>query len=520
MASYNPPLENLPIFDSSVFNNVEEPLTTSSAGTQFLKYPIAQGTETLSDIIVLGTSNFSGTETHNGQIIANNNITINNASVINQTDQTTNVSNNFKSSYVYGDFSIISNGTYGGAIRFGQIGQLNYGDNFTQQYQSGSQFSVISQSLGGSILLTQRNALNNAFRNLLQLTTTGSTMQRSASDGNYAVLSLKEQDSGGTIMVYPNVSVGSYMPIIAGDNLIVSRNSNTNTPNTTALVVGCHSNVSNGLKIDSVGNTTLIGQGGTTNGVYTTSFSCDGTSSTIKGPAVFSSTTAPTSAQTILASNDNSNNIPTTAWVQTAIVNVAASPLYFRAYKFMTNPALPFTTNPIGNLNINFTNGSTLKINDSITIRFSIRYDYNDTSSTAQSTYYNSYYGNLIIYPNRVITNTSSVPVYLNGSLNGQTSYTYNNATFAPNGRYIWTENYSNTQIIDSLNNNPNPIIITSILQSQLTLQFNIPYNTTSVPLSNCSLSVYLELINNNNSTLTTITTSGSSFFDSVQKNF
>ena len=38
--------------------------------------------------------------------------------------------------------------------------------------------------------------------------------------------------------------------------------------------------------------------------------------------------------------------------------------------------------------------------------------------------------------------------------------------------------------------------------------------------LSNCSLSVYLELINNNNSTLTTITTSGSSFFDSVQKTF
>ena len=38
--------------------------------------------------------------------------------------------------------------------------------------------------------------------------------------------------------------------------------------------------------------------------------------------------------------------------------------------------------------------------------------------------------------------------------------------------------------------------------------------------LSNCSLSVYLELINNNNSTLTTITTSGSSFFDSVNKTF
>ena len=130
----------------------------------------------------------------------------------------------------------------------------------------------------------------------------------------------------------------------------------------------------------------------------------------------------------------------------------------------MTNPALPFTTTPIGNLNINFTNGSTLKVNDSITIRFWIRYDYNNTSSTAQSIYYNSYYGNLIIYPNRVITNTSSVPVYLSGSLNGQTGYSYTNATFAPSGRYIWTENYASTQAIDSLNNNPNPVIITSVL--------------------------------------------------------
>ena len=56
----------------------------------------------------------------------------------------------------------------------------------------------------------------------------------------------------------------------------------------------------------------------------------------------------------------------------------------------MTNPALQFSTTPIGNLNINFTNGSTLKVNDSITIRFSIRYDYYDASSTTQSKYYNS----------------------------------------------------------------------------------------------------------------------------------
>ena len=59
MAQYPPPSENLPIFDTSVFNDGNNALTYNEARTKFLAYPIAQGTETLQDITVNGTANFN-----------------------------------------------------------------------------------------------------------------------------------------------------------------------------------------------------------------------------------------------------------------------------------------------------------------------------------------------------------------------------------------------------------------------------------------------------------------------------
>ena len=49
MASYLPPTEELPIFDNSVFQSNDEPITFSQATTEFLRFPIAQGTETFND---------------------------------------------------------------------------------------------------------------------------------------------------------------------------------------------------------------------------------------------------------------------------------------------------------------------------------------------------------------------------------------------------------------------------------------------------------------------------------------
>jgi len=50
MTSYEPPTEDLAIFDPSVFSINDEPLTYAQAVKKFLKYPIAQGTETIESL--------------------------------------------------------------------------------------------------------------------------------------------------------------------------------------------------------------------------------------------------------------------------------------------------------------------------------------------------------------------------------------------------------------------------------------------------------------------------------------
>lgn len=67
MSSYLPPTENLPIFDSSVFTINNEPLTFNQATNEFLRFPTAQGPETLQNIIV------------NGQAIFNDPVELNNS---------------------------------------------------------------------------------------------------------------------------------------------------------------------------------------------------------------------------------------------------------------------------------------------------------------------------------------------------------------------------------------------------------------------------------------------------------
>jgi len=62
MANYNPPTENLPIFDNSVFVSNETPVTIDYANKHYLKYPNAQGTENLQAITVSGSASFLSTQ--------------------------------------------------------------------------------------------------------------------------------------------------------------------------------------------------------------------------------------------------------------------------------------------------------------------------------------------------------------------------------------------------------------------------------------------------------------------------
>ena len=66
MAAYTPPIEILPIFDDLVFLENNLPMTYNTAVKKFLRFPIAQGDETLQGITVNGTSVFNQDITVNG----------------------------------------------------------------------------------------------------------------------------------------------------------------------------------------------------------------------------------------------------------------------------------------------------------------------------------------------------------------------------------------------------------------------------------------------------------------------
>lgn len=68
MASYNPPTENLAIFDPSVFNTADIALTQATGDTRYLRFPTAQGTENLSAINVNGISTFNASMNVNSGI--------------------------------------------------------------------------------------------------------------------------------------------------------------------------------------------------------------------------------------------------------------------------------------------------------------------------------------------------------------------------------------------------------------------------------------------------------------------
>lgn len=80
MASYPLPSENLPIFDASVFNSGDTAITQNQADKRYLRYPTAQGKETLQAIDINGVADFKssvnieGSTTMNSSLILTNTV--------------------------------------------------------------------------------------------------------------------------------------------------------------------------------------------------------------------------------------------------------------------------------------------------------------------------------------------------------------------------------------------------------------------------------------------------------------
>lgn len=79
MATYDPPLQTLPIFDSSVFINGADGLSTTEADARYLRFPSSQGSETIN-----GTLTSTSLITQNLNATGTNSLTIGNASATTQ----------------------------------------------------------------------------------------------------------------------------------------------------------------------------------------------------------------------------------------------------------------------------------------------------------------------------------------------------------------------------------------------------------------------------------------------------
>jgi hypothetical protein len=458
-----------------VFVKLDEFVTIDHINNNFLKFPIAQGAETLTDITVLGTSTFNGTETHNNAATFKDVVNIGPTGV-NSTTLDTNGS---------GDFVIQQNSNSQRII-------------MTVKDLTGAGTNTASLGALATTGWFASSSIGQAMTAISTVTDTIGSFYGLLSTANINAFSGKSNKTGSTNgRINLGVSgTGTYNSITsANDAFVVGANTATDLGSLT-LTTWSSSRLGIRINSNSINSVETAGQliqlNATTTGGLT------------------SSTTQP-------GPTDSSTSIPTTAWVQSAIASGGNTPLFLRGYKHITNTAIDYPIT-FGTIPINFTNGATLRTNDVFTIRYSIRYDFNITSSTSQSNLFYSAYGNLNIYPHRVSTNTLAVPVYLNGSLNGSSAYGYQDATVAPRGRYIWTENFSNPELLNVSNKNDNPIFITSVNQTSLTLNLGLPYQGLTAPSNNCSISVYLELINTCSGT--TITTGNTTFFDSIVKNF
>ena len=60
MSSYSPPQENVPVFDNLLFKSGTLTITQDEADKRYLRFPIAQGFETLQSIVVSGEQTVNG----------------------------------------------------------------------------------------------------------------------------------------------------------------------------------------------------------------------------------------------------------------------------------------------------------------------------------------------------------------------------------------------------------------------------------------------------------------------------
>ena len=288
----------------------------------------------------------------------------------------------------------------------------------------------------------------------------------STSNGASAIPTLQVNDNtqNRSMVFLPNSSASANNQIVQANDAVISSSNGpltltrTGQGSTIGLRLGNSLSLNLGAGGTSTTPTNNLNINGTTNTTTLT-----GTTLSINNTNVsFGSTTPPTSSQTIPASNDSSNKIPTTAWVQSAITNVSnvnpnsinitptSSALQYTSgitnlynmgafyalagstTQLYTNTTSPVQYTPTRPIQIQFTTADgTNNFNLTQPINFTLNCFFYDGSSYGETSC------ELMIFPTALTSNWGSygsTNYNINNNINGNTG-------FYLSGRQYWTSN-------------------------------------------------------------------------------
>lgn len=174
-------------------------------------------------------------------------------------------------------------------------------------------------------------------------------------------------------------------------------------------------------------------------GVLSSPFSISSATTTISNATTINNLSSTT--QTL---GNNTTAVATCQFVQSAIGAIPSTNIMPYMWGFSANNT-NFGTGTSTSWLMFFPTGVSMGQNAFITIEFQLEMLFNTPSTTGVYPYYQNWSFQMDIYPSRLPFQSGTAICLPNGYINGNNAFSMTDPTYAPNGRWYWVKNYSNT---------------------------------------------------------------------------